>query len=90
MFFENGTSLDVLIRDLERQKLKININKYNIFLGHPEANELATQALTQEELKYNIFIDNVYLPKDKYILVKDEDFKIKILKQKGLIIGGGV
>lgn len=90
MFTENGASLDVLIRDLERQKLKINIDKYNIFLGHPEANEAASQLLSPEELKYNIFIDNVHLPKDKYILIEDENFKIKVLKEKGLITKGGV
>lgn len=85
MFMENGASLDVLIRDLERQRLKIKAEKYNIFIGHPEANKLATQALSQEELKYNIFIDTAYLVKDKLIAVKDGDFKIKILKEKGLI-----
>lgn len=89
MFIESGPGLEVLKRDLKRQRLKINANKYNIYIGHPEAVMLATQALKPEELIYNIFIDNVFLPKNFCALIKDEELRNKILFQKGLVDSRG-
>ena len=83
-------SLTAFIRDMERQKLKEQIlRKYTVYLAHPEAIKIATQSLTPEQRKYNVFVPNKYIKKDKMAVLKDEETKLRILIEMGLIKGWG-
>ena len=72
------------------ENAKVNIEilaaiYYNVFIGHPEANKKAIELLKPEELECNIFIDNPLVEEGTYYLVQNEDLKIALLKNKGLI-----
>lgn len=60
------------------------IEKYNVYLAHPEAIKIAMQSLTLEQRKYTIFIPNKYLKKDKMAVLSGKA-KLKALLDRGLI-----
>ena len=68
----------------EYKKLQ-NLRAINVYLAHPEAIKIATQSLTPAERRFNVFVPNKYIRKDKMALLKDEGVKFEILKRVGLI-----
>ena len=76
-------------KELKNFYEELILNKYNIYICTADTYEITENSLKKAGIKiddkYNIFIIDSFVEPDKFILIKDKEFKREVLKQKGIL-----